>query len=378
MVESSEGYSRPQRGEGGNVVTDAARVFTSVCPGVTVSANPAVGTLRHPTMGAYVAVWKAWATDPEIRFRGSSGGVLTALSGWLLESGKASRVTGAQAAADARRSVSVTITTRAEALEASGSRYTPVSSIANPDVLLPGTVVVCKPCEASALKSLVRSQGSVADEEPLSMSFFCAGTPSAQATDRLTEDLGIPLKSHVDELWYRGHGWPGQFSARSGEIVVSTDYDDSWGKNLGPTTQWRCKMCPDGVGESADIVAADFWGADERGYPLFVEGDGVSALVARNDRGLAVILEASAAGVIQLERIEMDSLASVQPLQRERRRFLAARMLGSLLGGRRAPKYRGFGLIRLALADPRTALTVLRGTYRRVSRAKAVSKAARK
>lgn len=371
MVENDAGYLRPVRHGDGDLRAGAATLFRNVCPGVTVSANKTPNAQPHPTMGAYLAVWEAWATDPVIRHRGSSGGVLTALSTWLLESGKASRVVGAGAATDPRRSVAVTITNRDGALLAAGSRYTPVGILSDTDVLLPGTVVVGKPCEASAVSALAANLVvGAAAEPPLVLSFFCAGTPSARATDKLLGELGLPEDAAIDELWYRGRGWPGQFTAQSGDTVVRADYDDSWGKTLGPSTQWRCKVCPDGVGESADIVAADYWHVDERGYPSFVEGDGASALIARTARGLKTVLEAAAAGVIQISEVGMDSLDAVQPLQRERRRFLAARMLGARLAGRGVPRYRGFGLWRLSLSQPRIALRTLRGTFSRVRRSR--------
>lgn len=362
MREDEAGYLRPVRESPGRQPADANERFREACPGVSISANDEHGTRPHPTMGAYVEVWMAWSTDPEFRQRGSSGGVLSALSAWSVDSGRSDRAVGATSAPDPRRSVSVTIMSRADALAAAGSRYTPVAILENPDVFDPQSIVTCKPCEASALRGLDA-------DRPLVLSFFCAGTPSARATDRLLGKLGLPAERSIDELWYRGHGWPGRFTARSGTDTISADYDESWGATLGPTTQWRCKICPDGVGESADIVASDYWNIDARGYPVFIEGDGVSALIARTARGRQAILDAKAAGVIVLKPIEMDSLAAVQPFQVERRRSLAARMIGSRLAGRRPPTFRGFHLTRLSLERPRHALRVIKGTFDRVRRA---------
>ena len=372
MRENEAGYLRPVRSTQGMVDSSAEATFRKICPGVTVSSTNSYGSKRHPVMGSYREMWVSWALDSEMRHRGSSGGVLTALSAWLLESGRAARVVGARAAPDPRRSIPVTITTRAEALAAAGSRYTPVATLSAPDVLLANSAVVAKPCEASALSSLVaplKEQGI----DPLILSFFCAGTPSAIATDRLLFTLGVESTTPLEELWYRGHGWPGRFTARDGATTVSAGYDESWGSALGPTTQWRCKVCPDGVGESADIVAADYWQVDGRGYPMFNEGDGTSALIARTERGADVIRAAAAAGIIHIEIAEMDSLAAVQPLQRDRRSFLAARILGSILAGRATPVFRGFGLIRLSLRHPLRAMSVSRGTYSRIRRARNAS-----
>ena len=368
MQEDRGGYLRPLRRSAGRQSPGAVALLRRVCPDVSVSANASPGTIPHELFGAHHGVWKAWGIDGEMRRIGSSGGVLRAFSPWHLHSGRTARVVSAAAGSDPRRSAPVTIPTGEAALDAAGSRYAPVEVLSNPDTYLPGTTVVGKPCEASAAAAIARVSTSSRAEQPTILSFFCAGTPSSHATRQLLADLGFSDENALDELSYRGDGWPGMFSVRAGERAASVDHNTSWGKTLGPSTQWRCKICPDGVGESADIVAADYWRTDERGFPVFTEGLGQSAVIARSSRGLEILMAAQAAGVIYLETISMDSLATVQPLQRNRRRLLAARALGSVVAGRLLPRYRGFSLTRLTLRTPLAALTVARGTYRRVRR----------
>ena len=98
-------------------------------------------------------------------------------------------------------------------------------------------------------------------------------------------------------------------------------YDESWGGVLGPATHWRCKLCADGVGESADVVAADLWRVDERGYPVFTEGPGSSALIARTERGLEAVRAAAAAGALVLRPI--------RDVRRSRRRNRCSGTVGS-------------------------------------------------
>ncbi|MDO8121486.1 Coenzyme F420 hydrogenase/dehydrogenase, beta subunit C-terminal domain [Isoptericola sp. b490] len=359
-MELDQGQLRPRRTGPPPARVDARR-FRAVCPGVHVDAARPVGSRRHATLGPVVGSWRAWATDPEIRRSGSSGGVLTALASWLTESGEAVRVVGAAAAPDPRRTMSVTITDRTSALRAAGSRYAPVATAAAPAVLAQGSAVVAKPCEASALRALSGSQG------PLLMSFFCAGTPNQAATDGLVTDLGLPATAPLARLRYRGHGWPGRFVATAQDgTEVDASYHDSWGKALGPTVQWRCKICPDGVGEASDITAGDLWTSDERGYPVFSESPGVSALVARTERGADVIRRAVAAGVLVAEPVDPETVAAVQPLHRRRRARLLGRLAGARLAGRRTPRYRGFGLTRLALAEWRDTVRTARGSFSRV------------
>lgn len=357
------GYLRPTASGPPDEREGAVRAFKRACPGRQVVAQRPAGSTRHPLLGSYFGLWEAWAADPEIRHRGSSGGVLTAIQSWLLASGAATQLS--TAAADPGRpvrTVPVRIVSKEEALAAAGSRYAPVDvgRLATSD---PAHAVTAKPCEVGAIRAL---SGGRLGGTPILLSFFCAGTPSQHATEQLVRDLGGPEPAAITDLWYRGRGWPGRFTAVFGSGRVSTDYDRSWGSALGPATQWRCKICADGIGESADIAAADSWDSDERGYPTFGEQEGRSALLARTERGLAIVLAAQAAGVIEMRPLDPAQLAQAQPLQTSRRRFLAARLWGARLGGRAVPRYRGFGLTRLSMAQPRLALRALRGTLRRV------------
>lgn len=362
------GFNRPIRRLPLTVVRDAeaTKQFAASCPGLMVRRpEPIEQSATDPALGRSLSSWQAWAVDPETRFRGSSGGVLTALARWTVESGQAVRVVGAGAdTSNPKRSIPVELGRGSDFLRQSGSRYAPVSVAGQSNALDPSSVVVGKPCEASGLRQLmdVRSQ----KERPLIFSFFCAGVPSQLATDRLLTELGIPEGSHLRTMRYRGHGWPGDFHAVTAEgLIASTGYDESWGKQLGPSMQWRCKVCPDGVGESADIVAGDYWRTDAKGYPVFSNSDGVSALIARTKRGHQLILSAVASGIIGAEPLELRHISSVQPYQVERRATLWARLTGRRLAGWKTPRYQGFGLFSQGLTDPVKSLRYAYGSFRR-------------
>ncbi|WP_032366984.1 Coenzyme F420 hydrogenase/dehydrogenase, beta subunit C-terminal domain [Rhodococcoides fascians] len=365
MKMDSEGFLRPEFDLTKPTSTEReASEFRKICPGVRVDAPAPQGSIRHPYLGAVVDSWQAWACDPVVRNRGSSGGTLTAISNWIVDSPGGGAVVGAAASPqDPRHTVSLTIMSKDEALRASGSRYAPASNLSAENALHEDAFVG-KPCEISSLSQIVKIRRL--DRSPLRMSFFCAGVPSQHATNRLVSKLGVGNDSPIASLQYRGDGWPGQFRAQDKDGNVGRmSYDDSWGKELGPTMQLRCKICPDGVGESADIVAGDFWSADEDGYPVFAEQEGVSVLIARTVRGREAVLAAAAAGYLHLEPIDLGSVASVQPLQTLRRRTLCGRLLGRLFAGKRIPNYRGFGLLRFSILSPAENLRAAAGTFRR-------------
>ena len=240
------------------VPAGAADRFRRVCPGRSVTAPPVeAGTAVHPVFGRHLSVWAAWAVDPEARNRGSSGGVLTALSAYLLECGDAQRaVAVTESRQEPGRTVAVEITTRAEALAAAGSRYAPVGTVAALDPSAPPDIVVGKPCEIDATQRLLPADAA---SRPLLLSFFCAGVPSQRATTELVAELGVEL-GPTGSVRYRGQGWPGDFVATGADgRSARMPYEQAWGQRLGRHVQDRCKICPEATGEHADIAVGDFW-----------------------------------------------------------------------------------------------------------------------
>lgn len=371
MALARDGFLRPVRRDAGTAPVDgdaAVREFAIVCPGRATSSPRLEGAERHPQLGSYLEAWAVHATDPEQQHRGASGGALTALSAWLTTTGRVNRIVGAGQAPAPRRTVSVTITDRETALAAAGSRYAPVATLADPQVLDRGTAVVAKPCEASALSRLAEVRGDL--ERPIILSFFCAGTPSQSATDDLVDELLPEPGDEVLSVRYRGCGWPGDFTVGTAAGEHRMDYRRSWGDRLGPTMQWRCKICADGVGESADLVACDYWEVDAQGYPVFEEGDGRSGLLVRTERGREILHAALDVGVLRGEPLDGESIARVQPGQTWRRDNLWARLLGARLAGVPVPVYRGFPLFRLAVRRPRQSFRAMKGAWRRARAAR--------
>ncbi|MFJ6268595.1 Coenzyme F420 hydrogenase/dehydrogenase, beta subunit C-terminal domain [Pseudarthrobacter oxydans] len=339
---------------------DATAVFDRVCPGKRVAAPESEDvTQSHPVFGRSVGVWEGWATDPEIRRAGSSGGVLTTISSYISTETRNPAQMVAMDDGSPSRSVPVRIMSRDEALKAAGSRYAPVSVGAGDFSGL--SSVTGKPCEVSA----IRAAGSNIPSSPVLLSFFCAGTPSQNATDSLVERLGHSV-DNLSSTKYRGDGWPGQFVVTSADgSSGSMSYEESWGAVLGKQLQERCKICVDGTGESADIAVGDFWESDDSGYPLFEDSEGRSVVIARSIRGLKIIEECVDKGLLELRPIDLDEVATIQPLQVKRRLSLPGRMMGRILTGQRVPSYPGYNLARIFAAHPRINIRALGGTIRR-------------
>lgn len=353
MALQPPGYARPVQHA---PLSDAEeRTVAAICPGLRLD-QAAEGRADDPIWGPHLGVWTGHAADPGLRHAASSGGVLSALLVHLLESGpeRGGVEFVLQTAADPENPLgnrTVISRTAAEVMAAAGSRYAPSSPLAGIEEHLAAGrpfAFIGKPCDVGALRALARRDGRVDACIPVMLSFFCAGVPAQAGAQAVLDRLGAP-PDEVAAFRYRGNGWPGSAVAtlRDGSERAMS-YLDSWGGILANHVQFRCKICPDGTGGFADLVCADAWECDERGYPLFEEAEGTSLVLARTARGKALLDGAVAAGRLAVTPFPLEGIAAMQPSQRRRKQAIAARLAALRLLLRAAPRYRGFQLIAAA------------------------------
>jgi coenzyme F420 hydrogenase subunit beta len=242
-------------------------------------------------------------------------------------------------------------TSYAQITDAAGSRYAPTSPLASIETLRGNGkryAFVGKPCDIAALRALIELEPEYKDTFPYLLSFFCAGVPSLKGGEEVVRQLGVDLGS-VISFRYRGNGWPGRATATLEDgRTRSMSYHESWGGILSNYVQHRCKICVDGTGDAADIVFADAWESDERGYPIFEERDGKSLILIRTPKGQEVLDRALGSRKIVAEPFDIANLEKIQPGQTSRRRALFARLVALRLLGKPTPRYTGFTLLAAA------------------------------
>ena len=70
------------------------------------------------------------------------------------------------------------------------------------------------------------------------------------------------------------------------------EYNSFWGEESTWRVPFRCKICPDAIGESADVAALDTW----RGGSPKGEDEGFNAAIVRTKKGLDLMSDAAKAG----------------------------------------------------------------------------------
>ncbi|MDO6522779.1 Coenzyme F420 hydrogenase/dehydrogenase, beta subunit C-terminal domain [Shimia thalassica] len=344
MVEDVQNGRRPvvsQTSQG----RAAAQEAIKLCAGV--GANYDELDTRDDTdrsWGPVLKVWEGWASDDEIRHRGSSGGAATALSQSMLATQSAGGVAHVvQREDDPRLNTSVISQNREELLRGAGSRYAQASPGERIEDILTRdtpTAFIGKPCDVASVAKAAKIDPALNDKLAATISIFCAGAPNINATDALLDRLSVPKDAKLTDLRYRGEGWPGLMQAtyidNTGETRKSDaiSYGEGWGKVLQAGRKWRCRICADHTGEFADISVGDPWHNPPKGNT----DPGRSMIVARTLRGQRIIEEAIANGFLIAEERPRDLIAAAQPNLLDTRASVFGRRLAMRLAGMPAPK----------------------------------------
>lgn len=345
MNMSSQGFLRPNLEYIKND-RKKLKLFENFCPGInsTVSLleNQASQTSKW---GSYFDILQGHADSEKIRWKGSSGGVLTALSSFLLDSHKVDCVIATCADAnDPTLNRTIWVDKSNNMLECASSRYAPSDPLTSLKKAFESYDTICvigKPCDIVGVRNYLKlNKSDYLQKKVFLFSFFCAGVPSQNATNDLLKELNIDKESIVS-LKYRGEGWPGMFKVETTNgLVFQKDYESSWGQVLGKKLQPRCKICLDGIGETADIVCFDHWETDEKGFPLFSDSNGKSGILTRTHLGKSILEEAIREGYITITyKIEESELSLSQPYQTQRRERIPYSLLALRFLGRKVPKY---------------------------------------
>lgn len=311
-----------------------------ICPGVKTYS---IENFKNPVWGNIISLNLGYSTDEKIRRSGSSGGTITQTLIYLLENQLVDYIIHIeQDEMDVLGNKIVITRNIDDILCNTGSRYCPASPIKDLFKNIDFSkkyAFVGRPCDIVSIDNYSRFNTKVNESILYKIAFFCAGTPSIKGTEQVLLELGTN-KSELKSFRYRGNGWPGFTTAiDKNNKEYKMTYKNSWGKILKNYVNIRCKICPDGIGMSADIVYGDGWDCDENGYPIFLEGDGKSIIIARNEKGKKLIESMNSDNKIKLEEFNYKNLKHVQPYQYNRRTTLIDRIKIMRLFGRNVPIY---------------------------------------
>lgn len=376
---TESGYEQPVvLGEIDHATVD--RIY-AVCPGTRIEGLPerlAEADSKHDNVwGAWRRMVRAWAADPKIRFEGSTGGVMTALGKYLLESKRVDFILQVKTSSSEPSFGEATLSfTGADVFEAAGSRYGPAAPLVDIGAALDRGqpfAFFAKPCDVNALRNYAEQDPRVDQLVRYCVVMVCGGYGTPQGTVDFYRRSGIDPAA-VTGLRYRGRGCPGPTRVDVGDDSQEFHYIDYWGEDETTwTLPFRCKICPDGIGEAADLAAADSWIG---GGPNRVDSEtdpGTNAVIARTRAGEELLAAAAADGALEIEYdIVPDTLSLYQPHQVNKKYAVWARHQGLGDAGRIVPRTARLRIEELARELPDATNEFQRkGTMERVRTGKA-------
>lgn len=340
MIMTPEGRERPVARQ----ALDKSTLIqiNAVCPGTRIAGPPQAqiseAALTDPVWGPAERLVLGCAGDPTVRFIGSGGGVLTALGQFLLTSGRVKFILHVAASRSApmrsERRLSFDATS---VLEGAGSRYGPAAPLVDfSEILDRGEpfALIAKPCDVTAARNLARLDPRVDELMRYALAFVCGGASELTKSEQVLQRFGL-REDELAMFRYRGYGNPGlnRIEAKDSR-AFELSYRQLWEDEDKWMIQPRCKICPDAIGQVADIAVSDAW---LNGGPA-VEDEPLNGIIVRTRRGLELFDAAIEAGALAIKReTSFAELGELQSHQVRKRRAVWARLKGMAIAGKPVP-----------------------------------------
>tara|TARA_Y100001960_G_scaffold306191_1_gene361104 strand:+ start:277 stop:1497 length:1221 start_codon:yes stop_codon:yes gene_type:complete len=306
----------------------------NICPGTIVEGLPKENIddkAKHDLIwGYYLSLCYAWSTDKKIRFESSTGGLLNGLSLYLLESQKVKFILHTDGdPKQPMRSLSKFSYNKKDLVGGeSRSRYGPASPLDKFHKALELNkpfAFVGKPCDISAIRQLSKIDQRVNELCKYLLTLVCGGFAEFTKSQDFIESFNVK-EDELNVFRYRGFGNPGKMYIKTKDgREHDREYNSFWGEESTWRVPFRCKICPDAIGDSADIAALDTW----RGGSPEGEDEGFNAAIIRTKKGFELLNDASKAGYIKIgDEINIEDINDFQPHQVNKKRAVYARHEG--------------------------------------------------
>ena len=215
----------------------------------------------------------------------------------------------------------------------SRSRYGPASPLSKFNEALDKNqnfAFVGKPCDISAIRLLSKTDERVNKYCKFLLTLVCGGSTEFTKSQDFINSFNVK-EEELDIFRYRGYGNPGRMYIKTKDgREHEREYNSFWGEESTWRVHFRCKICPDAIGESADIAALDTW----RGGSPKGEDEGFNAAIARTQKGIDLLKDAIKAGYLEKgDDLNIDDINDFQPHQVNKKKAVYARHLGMKKGG---------------------------------------------
>ena len=270
--------------------------------------------------------------EETFRMNSASGGLLTCMLNHLL---KYKHIDGVVTAKFENGQFIYSILTSTEEVNRSrGSVYMPLhfndiwKKIKNfkGNLAFVGTPCYCE--EANRLRSGQRNYNNI----KYIFALVCGHMPSKSATTNFLNKKGIKIDfSNVQDMKYRGEGWPGggyiKYKAGGEEKFKHTDIWSYEDMSSSYTYNEACSSCSDLWGTYSDLGFADYWNPE-----YMKEGKGYSLVMVHNEAMIGILEAMSKEKEAYLEEIPIEAGIKTQAVPMYVKNVLNPKRKAKLLG----------------------------------------------
>lgn len=293
-------------------------------------------------LGPHLGLWYGWASDPDTRYAGASGGVATALLAGMLEEDLVDTVVGVRMSPSTPLAAEPAFARTVDGLaEQRGSKYTTVAQGEALRVIrrTPGRYAfVGLPCHIQGLRLAQRRSRVLRERVTVAVGVFCGLNMLPLGTYVCARRGGLSARdaATLRSVGYRGPDWPGELRLIDRHGATHTrpypEYCDAY---FAAWVTARCRMCADALAEAADISLGDTW------LERFYGSPGVSDLIARTPVGGRLIDRLAPDRLTLLEATPDEMVASQSETYQVKRPVLRGRTWLRRLTGRPVPSFPG-------------------------------------
>lgn len=317
-----------------------------VCPGEVVNFHFLEQTIFGRTrddqlLGVYEKCYVGYSTDQNLRYKSSSGGLVTelirtALSMQLVD-GVA--VTALRITPDGSlQTVPYIARNNDEVLTSIGSKYAPVAmNTCIEEIIKKGGHygVVGLPCHIHGIRKIQEAIPVLKERIKICIGLFCAKNIRITGTYYLLNKLNIEIRS-IKSISYRGKGWPGGMTVEylNGRSIF-IDKKDYFTADFDAFTIPRCSLCCDQTNELADISCGDAW--------HIVKNDtlGSSIVIVRSNIGSDLLSQGMKSGAVKVHEADRDAVIKTQGGFSYKKRDIVGRLILRRIAGKRVPDFPG-------------------------------------
>lgn len=271
-------------------------------------------------IGAYNGIYSGYSMDDALRYRASSGGIVSSLLRYLKTNSIIDGFVLIKPSTGSPLDYSAFISHDIDdILRYAGTRYfpIPVNMILKELSQMNGKfVIIGTPCQISALRKYEGRNKSLSEKILLRISFFCGGVPNRNAYSYYMKAHGID-EQRVRSI-YRGIGWPGNnvFEFDDGETICISRRPKTFLAQIYHTlaffpifAQKRCLLCNDRFGIASDISVGDAWLEEYRSDKM-----GTSLIISRSSTARSILSDMQQEKTIFLRKVTEEQLVQSQKI----------------------------------------------------------------